>query len=187
MLKTDKGRTSVALRMKAVIISDDLAFAAKARAILRRVGRQPDLNVQWTLKCWQAEALNETALAQTALTESLDAHLVALPRRCACSPSSWLLDWLEQWMTQRRISDAALGVINDATSADGRNSLCPELSRIISHHKLKLILDESRVANDESKPFVHFSREREVLLPLQRTRLAAWALPDAFLGWDIND
>jgi hypothetical protein len=187
MLKTDKVRTSTAVGMKAVVISDDLAFAAKACAILRRVGRRADMNVQWAVRCWQADALNDSTLAEKALVDTLDAHLIVLPARCASSLPLPLLDWLERWTEQRKIPDAALAVISDVTTDSPVYSLCRRLSNLVREHSLNLIIDKGHVAKDEPKLFVRFSREREVLLPLQRTRLAALAVPDAYRGWGINE
>src|SRR6267378_1541538 len=105
-----KPHASDDLLMKAVIICDDFAFAAKANATLRRVGYQAGVGVQWSVKCWPVNALNDTALAET-----LDAHLIVFPSRCAQSIPSWVCNWLERWAEQRTIRSAAFRVINDST------------------------------------------------------------------------
>ena len=72
-------------RMRAVIVCDDFAFAATAAATLARVGHQAGVNVQWTTKCWPMNALSDAMLAENALEETLDAHLIVFPARCAQS------------------------------------------------------------------------------------------------------
>jgi len=61
MSKIDKPPASNGLPMRAVVLYDDVMFAAKADATLRCVGNQAGVNVQWTIKCWPVNALNETA------------------------------------------------------------------------------------------------------------------------------
>jgi len=51
MSKIDKPPASNGLPMRAVVLYDDVMFAAKADATLRCVGNQAGVNVQWTIKC----------------------------------------------------------------------------------------------------------------------------------------
>ena len=98
------------------------------------------IKLQWSVKCWPVNALNDTALAEQALAETLDAHLILFPARCAQSIPSWV--WLERWAERRRIQTAALGVINDST--EPTKEVDPELSRFIRQHDLNFIIDEER-------------------------------------------
>ena len=73
--------------MKATIFCDDSAFAANARALLRRVGNRPGVNVRWRIRTWPVSALHRASVSERALLESLDAHLVVLPGKHAGSLS----------------------------------------------------------------------------------------------------
>ena len=61
MSKIDKPPASNGLPMRAVILYDDVMFAAKADSRLRCVGNQAGVKVLWTIKCWPVNALNKTA------------------------------------------------------------------------------------------------------------------------------
>ena len=181
-----KPHASDDLLMKAVIICDDFAFAATANATLRRAGYRAGVSVRWTIKCWPANALNETTLAKQALEETLDAHLIVFPSRRAESLSSWVFSWLERWGARRHIHAAALGVISDSNAADLTKPVCPELSRFVQQHDLNLIIDGDR-ARDAVKLFVGFSCEREVPLPIARAGLVNFATPNSFRAYGINE
>jgi hypothetical protein len=150
------------LVLKAVIICDDFAFAAKANATLRRVGYQSGLEAQWIIKCWPINALNDTLLAEQALAETLDAHLIVFPARCARSLQSRVLDWLEAWASRRQIPAVALGFINDAYATDATTTVCPQLSRFIHKHDLNFIIDEGRGVEKAVRIPIGFSSARAV-------------------------
>ena len=177
--------TSNDLIMKAVIICDDFAFAAKANATLRRVGYQAGIGVQWSVKCWPVNALNDTALAEKALAETLDAHLIVFPARCARSIPSRVCNWLERWAEQRSIQTAALGVINDST--EPTKEVDPELSRFIRQHDLNFIIDEAPADQEPVKVRIDFSSERAVPLPIERSRSMDLAMRNSFRAYGINE
>jgi CRISPR/Cas system CMR subunit Cmr4 (Cas7 group RAMP superfamily) len=173
------------VQMRAVIISDDLVFAATAATSLARVGHQTGVNVQWSIKCWPVNVLNDTALAEKALVETLDAHLILFPARSAQSVPSWVCSWLERWAAQRRIQTAALGVINDST--EPTTEVDPELSRIIRQHDLSFIIDEERADQEPMKVRIDFSSERTVPLPIEPSRSMDLAMRNSFRGYGINE
>jgi hypothetical protein len=173
--------------MKAVILCDDFAFAAKANATLRRVGYQAGVEVQWIIKCWPVNALNDAVLAETALAEALDAHLILLPARRAQSLTAGLLDWFERWATLRRIPAAALGVLNEGNATDLIKSVCPELSRFIRRHHLNFILDGRGATQDAVQLLIGFSRERTVSIPIERSFSVGLSLPSTFREYGINE
>jgi len=49
MLKTEKLEASGKVTLKAVIIDNDVAFAAKVKTMLRRVGGQPNVDARWSV------------------------------------------------------------------------------------------------------------------------------------------
>jgi hypothetical protein len=137
--------------MSAVVICDDLAFAASAGATLGRVGGRGDVNVQWKTKFWSINALNEAELAKKALLDALDAHLILFPARCAQSLPDWVFDWLNQWATLRRLRDAAIGVMADECPAE-LVKLKPLLS-FARMHDLAIVVDEQRLSRIEAVGF----------------------------------
>lgn len=128
--------------MSAVIICDDLAFSANAAATLKRVGQQDQVNIRWKTIFWPMNALNEKDLAEKALIDSLDAHLILFPARCAQALPHWVLDWLDSWAKLRTIREAALGVMADERVAEF-SKLTP-LLRLAHLHDLTVLVDPQR-------------------------------------------
>jgi hypothetical protein len=137
-----KSCSSASLSMSAVIICDDLVFRARAAATLERVGQRDELNVHWKTIFWPINALNEKELAKKALVDSLDAHLILFPARCAQSLPHWVFDWLDRWATMRTIRDAALGIMADENVPE-RTKLTPLIS-FARTHDLTVIVDEQK-------------------------------------------
>jgi len=131
------------LALSAVIICDDLVFRANAAATLERLGLRDEVNVRWKTIFWPINALNEKELAKKALVDSLDAHLILFPARCAHSLPHWVFDWLSRWVELRTIRDAALGIMADEHAAEFPK-LTP-LIRFARMHDLTVIVDQQRV------------------------------------------
>ena len=175
------------LILKAVIICDDFAFAAKVGATLRGAASRTGADVQWAIKCWPANALLDRALAEKALRETLDAHLIVLPAPHAKSLPAGLIGWLNRWADLREIQDAALGVIADENTGAFTQPVCHELSRLIRRQGLNLIIDEPPATKDIAKRFVRFFPEPAAMLPIERSRLALLAMRDSYRAVGIND
>jgi hypothetical protein len=173
--------------MKAVIICDDIAFAAKADATLRRTGHREDIHIQWVLKYWLANALRGTSLAEKALVEALDAHLIVLPSRDAEFVPSWLLDWLNRWAERRQIQDAAFGFLPDSNAAAPTQSVCPELSILIRKHGLNIIMDRAVASRESTTLPFRFSDEGEISLPIRRESFANPIRHYSYRGMGINE
>ena len=176
-----------ALIMKAVILCDDFAFTAHAAAALSRVGGQADLNVQWTTTCWPIDALKESALAEKALVEASDAHLILVPEHRVHSLPSWVFDWLSRWALHRTVRDAALGVVNAGNTAQLTEPTFPELSRFVREHSLTFIPAESPQARDPVGVSDPCSHERVVDLPVAQTYLAGLAARNPYRAFGINE
>jgi len=173
--------------MKAVIICDDIAFAAKADATLRRTGRPDDIQIQWIVKYWPTSALHGDALAEKALVEALDAHLIVLAARDAEFVPSWLFDWLNRWAKQRQIQDAALGFLGDSNATGPTQSLCPALSILIRDHGLNIIMDRAVASRESTKIPFRFSDEGEISLPVVRESFVNPIRRHSYRGMGINE
>jgi hypothetical protein len=187
MSKSEKHQPSRELIMKAVLICDDFAFAARANASLRRVGNCAGAKVQWTIQCWPVNALNQAAMAEKILVESADTHLIVLPGRRAQSTPLWLQEWLERWAALRQIPDAAVAVIEDGDHTDSANTVSRELTLLVQKHGLNLITDNGATANDAAQIFVRLLREAEPPISLQRSYSANMVAGDSFRGLGINE
>jgi hypothetical protein len=187
MSKSEKHHSSTELIMKAVLICDDFAFAARANTSLRRAGFCAGAKVQWTIQCWPVNALNQAAIAEKILVESADAHLIVIPGRRAQSTPLWLQEWLERWAAVRQIPDAAVAVIEDGDHTDLTNPVSRELTSLVQKHGLNLITDNGATANAAAQLFVRLLREVEPPISLQRIHSANIVTGDSFRGLGINE
>jgi hypothetical protein len=130
------------LTMKAVIVCDSFAFAAKATAALRRVGFGAGVNVRWAVKCWPVNALSQSEVVKTTLGESSDVHLILFSTHSARRFPLFLRDWLERWAALREVPDAALGVIRAADDSELAEPACSELRQFAEEHGLNFIMGE---------------------------------------------
>ncbi len=161
MSKLRKFHSSSDLLMKALIVYDDFASAAKANATLQRIGHRAEVKVQWIIKPWQVNVLREETPAENALTDAVDAHLILFAGRRAQSIPFWIRDWLERWVPRREIQDAAVAVINDGYGGGLAPSASSELATLVQQHGLNFIADESTAAKDAGRLFVGPWRDQE--------------------------
>jgi len=173
--------------MKAIIICDDSAFAAKSRVLLRRVGDRPGVNVRWAIKTWPVNALLDPGLSERALLGGADAHLVVIPGKHAQSLSSHLRVWLNRWAALRQLRDAAVGVIGDDDDSGAIIDVSLELRLLVQRHGLSLIHDEAAVSKDRTRVPVRFPLKREQPLPIRFAHLPDTAMLDVFRGFGINE
>lgn len=179
--------TPPAFPLKAIVICDDLAFASYAASTLERVGRQAGINVQWTTKSWPMNALNESALAEQALAEASDAHLILFPEHHARSLPFWVFGWLDRWAARRSIRDAAVGVIKSENAARFASPLFSELSTFAREHGLSLIVDDDLPTGKRMRVPVRFPTESQIALPIASTALVGMGLGESYRGFGINE
>jgi hypothetical protein len=173
--------------MKAVILYDEVDFARKAQAMLARAGHRTDDTTQWNVKPWRVHLLALTGIADAALTDAADAHLMVLEVRHQAELSRWLSDWLEQWATRRQIQGAALAVFDGGNHGTCSASAAVELSQLAERHGLSFILGDMGPAEDESASLGRSLQGRErVLTPTLPQRMAVPVL-DYSRGWGINE
>jgi hypothetical protein len=187
MSKSEKHHSAKDLVLKAVLLCDDFAFAARANTLLRRVGDGAGVRVRWAMQCWSVNALNQPAMAEKILVESAAAHLIVIPGSRVHSIPLWLREWLARWAEVRQIPDAALAVIGDGSQTDRTNTVSQELTLLVEKHGLNLITDNGAMANDAAQHFVRSLRESEAPAPLQRSQSENMAIGDSFRGLGINE
>jgi hypothetical protein len=186
MPKTEIIDASGEVTLKSVIIYDDLAFVAKASAILQRVGNRTDVAANWTTTSWPISALQRAGTMNRSILEAADAHLIVIPTPLVRALSSQLGEWLERWAAVRQIQDAALAVINDGNHGF-TNAASPELTKLVQKLGLNLILDERPVARETTKPGVRFPRAHELPSAVQLRHVDHTVRRNSFRSFGINE
>lgn len=131
--------------MKAIIIYDNFAFAAKATERLQHVAQQVDTGMHWNLKLWRLDTLSLSHRADQALAEAADAHLIVFAGQRTQLLPSWLLTCLERWVACRQIADASFAVIGGGNGDKLIMPKTPELSRFANQYGLRFIIDDDLV------------------------------------------
>lgn len=148
MSKLQTLRAPNGLIMKALIIYDNFAAAAKANATLKRSTESLAFDVRWNVSPWRVDMLKFPPTAEEALTDALDAHLVVLAGRMAQPVSFWLLEWLEQWAKSRRVEEAAMAVFGVGKALNPSSSATSNVVQFVNHYGLGLFYVESNEAED---------------------------------------
>jgi len=167
---TSKPHAPEDLLMKAVVICDDFAFAAKAKATLQRIGHNAAVNVRWTTACWPMNALNDSRMAELILAEALDAHLIVFLAQRAQVLPAWIYNWLGQWARRRTIKDAALAVIS-----------------FVRKNGSNFIAHGGPATTNRAKTSAHFRVEPNVPALVAATNFAGLAPLNSFRAFGIND
>jgi hypothetical protein len=172
--------------MKAMIIYDDFALAAKADAVLTSAAYRSGEAAQWNVKPWGVDMLHLSPAAAEALTDGADAHLIVFALRQRESLSVWLFDWLEQWAAHRQVQEAALAVW-DGEHSGGGTMAAVELSQFAQRHGLTFIFDEDRSVEAESAVFASGRHEREVALTPVMVNILEQPEHSGYRHWGINE
>ena len=96
------------MALKAVIIFDNRALAARAITTLENAGNSVGEIVKWDIKSWESDILKRSDLVGATVAVAADADLIVLALDKVDDPSDELLDWLEHWSEHRRVEDAAI-------------------------------------------------------------------------------
>jgi hypothetical protein len=178
--------------MKALIIYQNLASAAKVNSALQRAAQHADASVQWVIRPWRMNLLKFPPATEEALADAVDAHLIVFAGGIKQSLPFWLQQWLEHWTRRRQIENAALAVFCEGIIDMLPISTTLELSDFAACHGLDFIFDDrATVALSSSKDRSAFGEDR----------LQKWALPlspilpqtmdaklrSAYRGWGITD
>jgi hypothetical protein len=147
--------------MNAIIIHDDFELAAKTNGFLGHVMPHADKTAQWHVKPWLVNLLALKGIADAALSDAVDAHLIVLALHQSESLPACLPGWLEQWAVCRQVQDAALAVWDGGEGGKLSSTTTPELARFAQHHGLSFMYDNGTVES-ESAGFMSHLHEREV-------------------------
>jgi len=128
--------------MKALIIYDDFAAAARAGAALQHATWSANVSTDWDIRPWRTDVLRVASAADEALIEAIDADLIVFAGSGAYSLPRWLKEWLKRWVRRRVIEDVALAVIRDVNSGTLAVPAIRQLCRFAAHHGLSFILEK---------------------------------------------
>ncbi len=132
--------------LTAVVIYDDLALGEKAHSVLERAVRQAGETTDWAVKTWRVEELRQSETEQDALAQAAEAHLILLALRCFEFLPAWTWGWLHHWAAQRRISDAAVAVLDGLSGCTHGQSAPHQLFEFTRCHGLTLICHQDTSA-----------------------------------------
>ena len=173
--------------MKALIIYDNFAFAARANTMLQEAADRGDAAIRWNIRPWRVDSLNMVSQAAEALMDAADTHLIVFAGHRAQSVPLWLLDWLERWVACRQIKDAAFAVIGGRNGEALSMPATPELSRFASQHGLSFITDGSFVVGDDEGFQTRREIKDEPSPSLVHSRFMDAPAGYGYRGWGIND
>jgi hypothetical protein len=152
--------------MKALIIYDNFAFAAKATELLQRVAHQADVSMHWNLRLWRLDTLNLPHRADEALAEAADAHVVVFAGHRTQLLPCWLLNWLERWVPCHEVADAAFAVIGGRSGDELIMPAAVELSQFARRHGFNFIVEGGLVEKCEAEFSTRNTPETEMALDL---------------------
>lgn len=148
MSKLDKSDTLQYPAMKALIIYQDFASAAKANTALQHSAQHSEVHVQWNIRPWRVDMLKFPPTADEALEDAMDAHLIVFAGCCTGSISHCLQDWLEKWADCRQIEAAALAIFGGENSDKLSAAAALHFSQFVKRHGLNVIFDDRGVIED---------------------------------------
>jgi hypothetical protein len=182
-----KPRTGRSGTIKALVIYDDVALAAKACASLERAAHRAKVNARWNIKPWSVDILRFQSAGDEALAEAEDAELIVFAGPRADSLPPWLREWLGCWVTHRHAGEAALAVMRNGTREESSSLGAAELSRFAGLHGLGFIMEHDIARDGDAAGTVRALTQRN--FPLSPTLEVAKPIRthSFHLGWGIND
>lgn len=183
MSKLDRTDVPEHSTMKALIIYQNFASAAKANTVLQHSAQHSDVRVQWDIRPWRVDMLKFQPTAAEALMDATDAHLIVFAGCCIQSISNCMQDWLEQWAGRRQIETAALAVFGIGNADQLSISAAPDLSQFAKRHGLSVIFDDRSVTKQVSPFPPEFLLGSTLLIP----QALDAQISDKNRGWGINE
>ena len=121
--------------MKAFLIYDNFLSAARTNAALNHSVEKSELKIEWDIRPWRMDMLRFPPLAEEALADALNAHVLILANGYA----RMFPFWLEDWSVRRHFSDAVLALMPDAAAAGLAGSQPERLIEFAGKHGLDVI------------------------------------------------
>jgi hypothetical protein len=145
--------------MKALMIYDDFAGAARAGAALQNATWSANVSADWDIRPWRTDVLRVASAADEALIEAADADLIVFAGSAYSLPT-WLKEWLKRWVRRREIKDVALAMIRGMDEGTFAVPAIAQLSRFAARHGLSFILGKE--AGPKNQPSIYPARSTRV-------------------------
>jgi hypothetical protein len=137
--------------MKAFIMYQDFTSCVKASALLHQFAQNPNARVKWNIRPWRVNILKFPRIAEEALEDAEDAHLMVFAGCSFPSLPVWLQSWLDGWAKRRLTPDAAMAVIHGGNVDPLSEPLVQELSRFAKRQGLSFIVSDGSVGESVEK------------------------------------
>ena len=126
--------------MNAVIIYDDRKLAGEVNAMLEWAAGYAGGSGSWSVRPWRLDLLAQPRVAEAALNEAAEAHIIVLALRSQAEPPAELLEWLETWAGRRHVRDAAVALFDGGAGYTQPVPATPRLSAFADRHGLSFLL-----------------------------------------------
>jgi hypothetical protein len=173
--------------MKALIIYDDFASAARANAALQQSARNLDHSMEWEVIPWRSEVLKYPESAAEMLTDALDAHLIVITARSAQSTPLGLKCWLNHWAKCRRIKSAAVALVTEGSTFLLSALAGDEMPTLADQHGFSIFFDKSQNPEDKINIIALSSIEPRLLPPAPLKSFVALQIQQGHPRWGINE
>ena len=128
--------------MNAMLVYEESECARKASALLGRATFRADGATRWNVKPWRLDWMIVPLLAEEALSDAIEAHLIMLAVQEPANVPFWLVTWLEEWARRRQVEDAALAVFEGSGGDMPPTGVTARLAAFAQRHGLTFILGD---------------------------------------------
>jgi hypothetical protein len=173
--------------MKALIIYDDFARAARAAAALQHATWSANVTPDWNLKPWRIDVLRFPSAADAALIEAANADLIVFASSGAYPLPAWLKEWLKRWVMHREIEEVALAVIRDIDVGTLTVPAVRQLCRFAARHGLSFILEKETLPKNQLLSIPHALSMRESHVRPTRETAMPLLIPQLCQDRKMND
>jgi hypothetical protein len=168
--------------LKAVIIYDDVGYAARAAVSLERAASGADEAMKCDFKLWRLDALRQPTLAAITIAVAVEADLIVFALSKTHPPEA-LLNWLELWSANRRITDVAVTLLGP--EADTATALRNELVGFARRRGLVFLDTRETWADEGAASDTHVQPPWQP--PDAHALLPSLEPAPAEMHWGIND
>jgi hypothetical protein len=174
--------------MKAFLVYDDFNSAANVNAALQRWSAQAGHNVHWDVRPWPVNMLKFPPVAEEAMADALDAHMLVFAGPCVHLVPFWFEDWLEEWVRQRQVRDVVVVIISDVSQGgSAAASNCP-VSEFARRRGLEIVYSsETRINLSPTNPLTSNLRNRETEVRVLKAGDLNGHAFETHRGWGLNE